>query len=74
MRNTEDVTCGKPIADWSQSISSVNAVNPSATYYDINSHLITIKKVENYKMSHTFLFIDTSHDKSRDFNLVSLTS
>jgi hypothetical protein len=34
MRNTADVTVGKPIAVWSQSISGVSAVNPLVDFYD----------------------------------------
>jgi hypothetical protein len=34
MRNTADVTGSKPIAVWSQFISGVSAINPSATFYD----------------------------------------
>jgi hypothetical protein len=36
VRNTADVTGGKPIAVWSQSISDVNAVNPLVAFYDIH--------------------------------------
>jgi hypothetical protein len=36
MRNSADVTGGKPIAVWSQSISGVNAVNPLVAFYDIH--------------------------------------
>jgi hypothetical protein len=35
MSNTADVTGGKPIAVWSQSISSVNAINHLMALYDI---------------------------------------
>jgi hypothetical protein len=35
MKNIVDVTGGKPIAAWSQSISGVNAVNPLVTFFDI---------------------------------------
>jgi hypothetical protein len=33
MRNTADVTGGKPIADLLQSISDVSAINPLVTFY-----------------------------------------
>jgi hypothetical protein len=36
MRNTADVTGGKPIAVLLQSISSVSAINPSVDFYDIH--------------------------------------
>jgi hypothetical protein len=35
MSNTADVTGGKPIAVWSQSISGVRAINPLVAFYDI---------------------------------------
>jgi hypothetical protein len=34
--NTADVTDGKAIAVWSQSISGVNAIDPLVTFYDIH--------------------------------------
>jgi hypothetical protein len=34
--NTADVTGGKPIAVWSQSISGVDAINPLVAFYDIH--------------------------------------
>jgi hypothetical protein len=36
MSNSADVTGGKPIAVWSQSISSASAVNPLTAFYNIN--------------------------------------
>jgi hypothetical protein len=36
MRNTADVTGGKPIAVLLQSISGVSAINPLVTFYDIH--------------------------------------
>jgi hypothetical protein len=36
MRNTADVTGGKPIAVLLQSISGVSAINPLDAFYDIN--------------------------------------
>jgi hypothetical protein len=35
MSTTADVTGGKPIAVWSQSISGVNAINLLVVFYDI---------------------------------------
>jgi hypothetical protein len=36
MKNTADVTGGKPIAVFLQSISGVSAINPLVAYYDIH--------------------------------------
>jgi hypothetical protein len=36
MRNTADVTGGKPLAVFLQSISDVNAINPLVAFYDIH--------------------------------------
>jgi hypothetical protein len=36
MSNTADVTGGKPIAAWLQSISDVSAINPLVAFYDIH--------------------------------------
>jgi hypothetical protein len=36
MRNTADVTGGKPIAVLLQSISGVRAINPLGAFYDIH--------------------------------------
>jgi hypothetical protein len=36
MRNTADVTGGKPIAVLLQSISGVSAINPFVAFYDIH--------------------------------------
>jgi hypothetical protein len=36
MKNTADVTCGKPIAVLLQSISGVSAINPLVVFYDIH--------------------------------------
>jgi hypothetical protein len=36
MWNTTDMTGGKPIAVWSQSISGVSAINPLFNFYDIH--------------------------------------
>jgi hypothetical protein len=36
MKNTADVTGGKPIAVLLQSISGVSAINPLVAFYDIN--------------------------------------
>jgi hypothetical protein len=36
MKNTADVTGGKPIAVFLQSISGVSAINPLVAFYDIH--------------------------------------
>jgi hypothetical protein len=36
VRNTADVTSGKPIAVWSQSVSCVTAVYPLVAFYDVH--------------------------------------
>jgi hypothetical protein len=36
MRNTADVTGGKPIADLLQPFSGVSAINPLVAFYDIH--------------------------------------
>jgi hypothetical protein len=36
LRNIADVTGGKPIAVWSQSISGVSAINRLVAFYDIH--------------------------------------
>jgi hypothetical protein len=36
MRNTADVTGGKPLAVLMQSMSGVSAINPLVTFYDIH--------------------------------------
>jgi hypothetical protein len=36
MRNTADVTGGKPIAVLLQSISDVSAINPLVAFYDVH--------------------------------------
>jgi hypothetical protein len=36
MSDTADVTGGKPIAVWLQSISEASAVNPLVAFYDID--------------------------------------
>jgi hypothetical protein len=35
MKNKADVTCGKPIAVWLQSISGGDLVNPLVAFYDM---------------------------------------
>jgi hypothetical protein len=42
MSNTADLTGGKPIALWSQSISGVNAINPLVALYDIHGRKIEV--------------------------------
>jgi hypothetical protein len=42
MRNTADVTGGKPIAILLQSISGVSAINPLVAFYDIHGGKIEV--------------------------------
>jgi hypothetical protein len=42
MSNIADVTVGKPIAVWSQSISGVDAINPLVVVYDIHGRKIEV--------------------------------
>jgi hypothetical protein len=42
MRNTADVTGGKPIAVLLQSISGVNTINPLVAFYDIHGRKIEV--------------------------------
>jgi hypothetical protein len=39
MRNTADVTCGKPIAVLLHSVSGVSAINPLVAYYNFHGHV-----------------------------------
>jgi hypothetical protein len=53
MRNTADVTGGKPIAVLLQSISGVSAINPLVAFYDIHGDLrleilASLNSFENY--------------------------
>jgi hypothetical protein len=54
MRNTADVTGGKPIAVWLQSISGVSAINPLVAFYDIQGG----KRENDNKM--VYLYIATA--------------
>jgi hypothetical protein len=61
MRNTADVTGGKPIAVRSQSISRVNVIKPLVAFHDIHER----------KREVLFLFFvpdtnETSHDDDED--------
>jgi hypothetical protein len=58
MRNTAEVTGGKPIAVCSQSISGVNAISPLVAFYDIHG-----RKTE-------VLFFYFAPDTTRDLNLI----
>jgi hypothetical protein len=42
MRNTADVTSGRPIAAILQSISGVRAINPLVAFYDIRGGKIEV--------------------------------
>jgi hypothetical protein len=58
MRNTADVTGGKPITIWLQSISGVDAVNPLVAFYDIHER--------------EMLFFFSVPDTTRDFKIILL--
>jgi hypothetical protein len=55
MKNTADVTGGKPIAVWSQSISDVSAINHLVAFYDIHE--------EKREVLFFYLVPDTKRDK-----------
>jgi hypothetical protein len=53
MRNTAEVTDGKPIAVLLQSRSGVSAINPLVAFYDIH-----VRKREVY----SFILLRTAHE------------
>jgi hypothetical protein len=57
MKNTADVTGGKPIAVLLQSISDVSAINPLVAFYDIRGE----KRVVLY----LYLVPDTTRDLTK---------
>jgi hypothetical protein len=60
MRNTADLTGGKPIAVFLQSISGVSAINPLVTLYDIHG---------GKREALFFYFVpDTTRDKSKVYD------
>jgi hypothetical protein len=62
MRNIADVTRGKPIAVFLQSVSGVSAVNPLVAFYDIHGGKREVL---------FFYFVpDTTRDESFDFFLI----
>jgi hypothetical protein len=64
MSNTADVTGGKPIAVWSQSVSGANAINPFAIY-DIHG-----RKREVLLF---YFVLDTTRDYDYDYAGIWLT-
>jgi hypothetical protein len=66
MRNTADVTGGKPIAVLLQSISGVSAINPLVAFYDIHG--------EKREVLFFYFVPDTTRDFSRFAKIVLLTS
>jgi hypothetical protein len=64
MRNTAEVTGGRPIAVLLQSISGVSATNPLVTFYDIHGEKTEVR---------LFYFVpDTTRDKQiqrRDYTI-----
>jgi hypothetical protein len=66
MRNTADVTGGRPIAVLLQSISGVSAVNPSVAFYDSHGGKREVL---------FFYFVpDVTRDKITDINNYSTRS
>jgi hypothetical protein len=62
MRNTADVTGGKPIAVLLQSISGVSAINPLVAFYDIHGGKRDVL---------FFYFVpDTTRDKTRPYRTI----
>jgi hypothetical protein len=57
MRNTADVTDGKPIAVLLQSISGVSAINPLVAFYDIHGGKTLKTRKVSYKHEVYYLFI-----------------
>jgi hypothetical protein len=60
MRNTEDVTGGKPIAVLLQFISGVSANNPLVAFYDIhggNIEVLFFYFVPDITRDHSHLFV-----------------
>jgi hypothetical protein len=57
MRNTADVTGGKPIAVLLQLISGISAINPLVAFYDIHGG----------KREVLFFYFDTTRDYYNDY-------
>jgi hypothetical protein len=55
MKNTEDVSCGKPIAVLLQSVSGVSAINPLVAFYDM----------DETKRCYYFILSRTPHETSK---------
>jgi hypothetical protein len=62
MRNTADVTGGKPIAVLLQSISGVSAINPLVAFYDIHGG--------KRKVLFFYFVPDTTRD-TRGYNVIT---
>jgi hypothetical protein len=62
VKNTADVTGGKPIAALLESISGVSAINPLVAFYDIHGG----------KESHSFIFSGTPHETYNIFLYIVL--
>jgi hypothetical protein len=58
MKNTTDVTGGKPIAVLLQSISGVSAINPLVAFYDIHGGEIEVLFI--YFVSDNLLLLSSS--------------
>jgi hypothetical protein len=65
MKNTADVTGGKPIAVLLQSISGVSAINPLVAFYDIHggkTYFIIIKSLQSTAGHRPLQFLAISLD------------
>jgi hypothetical protein len=60
MRNTVDMTGGKPIAVLLQSLSGVSAINPLVAFYDRH------KKDDERERCYSFILSRTPHETTRD--------
>jgi hypothetical protein len=60
MSNTADVTNGKPIAVWSQSILAVNTINLLVAFYDIHGRKTSaiLLTSPRYHTRHSYLYFD----------------
>jgi hypothetical protein len=58
----QEVTGGKPIAVWSQSISGVKAINPLVAFYDIHGR----------ERCYSFILSRTPHETREVYNLIKI--
>jgi hypothetical protein len=62
MKNTADMTGGKPIAVLLQSISGVSAINPLVAFYDIHGG--------KREVLFFYFVLDTTRDRKKGHNYV----